>query len=117
MVYDREGKYRGGSIANFIAEAGAAEVEISTPLWSVYEDLNERIRPDMYKLFAKNNVIFTPNQTLFTQGNGFLIQENIWSGQERILDEIDLFVFVWYEEGTNNLFEELISSSPTLDIE
>src|SRR5699024_7549385 len=113
----REGKYRGGSIANFIAEAGAAYVEISTPLWSVCEDINERIKPEMYKLFAKNDVFLSPNQTLFNRGDGCLIQRNMWSGQERILDEIDLFVFIGYEEGMNNLFEELTSTSPALDVE
>jgi 2,4-dienoyl-CoA reductase-like NADH-dependent reductase (Old Yellow Enzyme family) len=116
LVYDREGKIRGGSIANFAAEAGASQVELATPLFTVCEDLDETQKPAMYRRLAKNGVVLSPNQLLIGTQNGRLLLRNVWSGRERIVDEADLLVFVGYQAAESGLFEQLAESTPDLEV-
>ncbi|MFD1414962.1 oxidoreductase [Oceanobacillus jeddahense] len=117
LIYDREGKYRGGSIANFAAKEGALKVELATPIWSVCEDLDEMQKAEMYRLLAKNNIKLSPNQYLSSQeGNRFFLQD-IWSGDERTLEEKEIIVLVGYELGDNKLYEELSSNAPKMEVQ
>ncbi|MFD1065999.1 oxidoreductase [Oceanobacillus locisalsi] len=116
LVYDREGKFRGASIAKFAAEAGASQVEIVTPLWSVSEDLDQMQKPRLYLLLAKNNVILTPNQTLVGQKNQNFLLEEVWSGRERVVEDVDVIVFVGYQKAQDELYEQLLKASPNLDV-
>src|SRR5699024_12054116 len=54
--------FRSASIANFAANAGASQVELVTPLWSVCEDLDAMQKPELYRLLAENQVVLSPNQ-------------------------------------------------------
>ena len=116
LVYDREGKICGGSIANFAAEAGATRVELATPLFSVCEDLDETQRPAMYRRLAINGVVLSPNQLLVGPRDGRLLLRDVWSGRERMVDEADLLVFVGYQAAESELFELLTEAAPDLEV-
>jgi len=116
LVYDREGKIRGGSIANFAAEVGASHVELATPLFAVCEDLDETQKPAMYRRLAKSGVVLSPNQLLIGNRNGRLLLRDVWSDRERIVDEADLLVFVGYQAAETGLFEQLAESVSDLEI-
>lgn len=117
MVYDRESKFRGASIANFIANEGASEVEIVTPLWSVCEDLDEMQKPEMYRLLGENNVKLSSNQQLAGQKDGYLLLNDVWSEDERVVDEVDLVVFVGYQVAEDTLYEQIKKVIPELSVQ
>lgn len=116
LIHDREGKYRGGSIANHVTQNSALHVELASPLWSVCEDLDEMQKAEMYRLLAKGNVKLSPNKTLVNK-DGKLFQKDIWTGVSRIVKEDEVVVLIGYEHGDNELYEELISNSPDLDVQ
>jgi hypothetical protein len=116
LVYDREGKIRGGSIANFAAEAGASKVELATPLFAVCEDLDEIQKPPMYRRLAKNGVVCIPNQILAGQRDGNLLLRDAWSDQERVIRGCDLVVFVGYRVAASELFDSLSETEPGLEL-
>lgn len=117
MVYDQEGKFRGASIANFIANAGASNVELVTPLWSICEDLDEMQKPEMYRLLGENNVILSPNKQLAGQMNGNFLIKDVWSQDTRTVDEVDLVVFVGYQTAEDELYEQVKQVAPDLDVQ
>ncbi|MFD1606975.1 FAD-dependent oxidoreductase [Oceanobacillus luteolus] len=117
LVYDREGKYRGGSIANFAVEEGAIDVELASPLWSVCHDLDEMQKAEMYRFFAKNNVKLSPNTELSVQDENQLFLRDIWSGHKRAVEEDKIIVLVGFETGENSLYEELKSNAPDMDVD
>ncbi|TRM10570.1 FAD-dependent oxidoreductase [Lentibacillus cibarius] len=116
MVYDREGKFRGASIANFAANAGAAQVELVTPLWSVCEDLDAMQKPELYRLLAENQVVLSPNQQLAGQKDGHLLLRDVWSGNERRVDDVDLVIFVGYQTAEDTLYEQVKQADPQVDV-
>lgn len=116
LVYDREGKFRGGSIANFVAEAGVSRVELATPLFAACGDLDETQQPAMYRRLAKNSVVLSPNQELMGKRNRRLLLRDAWSGRERTVEDVDLVVFVGYQEAESGLFEALRDSAPELEL-
>jgi N,N-dimethylglycine/sarcosine dehydrogenase len=116
LVYDREGKYRGGSIANFVAEAGASRVELVTPLFAVCEDLDEVQKPATFRRLAKNDVVLSPNQLLAGQRDGHLLLSDEWSGRKRVVEEADLIVFVGYQAAEDTLFEPITNASPDIEV-
>ncbi|HLR63047.1 MAG TPA: FAD-dependent oxidoreductase [Lentibacillus sp.] len=117
MVYDREGKFRGASIANFAANAGASQVELVTPLWSVCEDLDAMQKPELYRLLAENQVVLSPNQQLAGQKDGYLLLNDVWSGNKRLADEADLVVFVGYQTAEDALYEQMKQADPQLNVQ
>ncbi|GAA0434017.1 dimethylglycine demethylation protein DgcA [Lentibacillus halophilus] len=117
IVYDREGKFRGASIANVAANAGASQVELVTPLWSVCEDLDAMQKPELYRLLGENQVILSPNQQLAGQRDGYLLLKDVWSGNERRVDEADLAIFVGYQTAEDALYEQLKQADPHLDVQ
>ncbi|QQK81049.1 FAD-dependent oxidoreductase [Salicibibacter cibi] len=117
LVYDREGKFRGPSIANFAAEAGASQVEIATPLWSISEDLDEMQKPELYRLLSEKNVTMSPNKNLFKTKEGTPVLEDKWTGTKRRIEKDEMIVLIGYEEGDNRLFDQLKSAAPDLEVE
>lgn len=116
LVYDRESKFRGASIANFAAREGASQVELVTPFWSVCEDLDEMQKPEIYRLLAENGVIRTANQRLIGTKNHNLLLADVWSEQERQVDNIDRVVYVGYEKAEDHLYDQLKHISPELNV-
>lgn len=116
LVYDREGRYRGTSIANHIAGLDVAHVEVATPMWSVSEDLDEIQKAVMYRLMAKLEVKLNPNKNLIVKDDQAVLKD-IWSGSEETLEDYDYIVFVGYEQGDNALYEHLTSLAPNLNIQ
>ena len=116
LVYDREGKYRGGSIANFVVEAGASRVELVTPLFAVCEDLDEVQKPATFRRLAKNDVVLSPNQLLAGQRDGHLLLSDEWSGRKRVVEEADLIVFVGYQAAEDTVFEAITNASPDIEV-
>ncbi len=116
LVFDREGLIRGGSIANYIAEAGAASVELATPLLAVCQDLDPTQQPAMMRRLARNRVVGSPNQDLTSQRNGLLRLRDVWSDHVRELADIDLAVFVGYRRAVHGLEAELHELVPQLEI-
>jgi dimethylglycine catabolism A len=116
LVYDREGKYRGGSIANFVAEAGVSRVELATPLFAVCEDLDEVQKPATFRRLAKNDVVLSPNQLLAGQRDEHLLLSDEWSGRKRVVQEADLIVFVGYQAAEDTLFQPITNASPDIEV-
>ncbi|WP_160112445.1 FAD-dependent oxidoreductase [Salicibibacter kimchii] len=117
IVYDREGKFRGGSIAHFAAEAGASQVEIATPLWSISEDLDEMQKPELYRLLSEKNVTMSPNKHLVKTRDGIPVLKDKWTDRKRIIEKDEMIILIGYEEGDNRLFNQLTSAAPDREIE
>jgi hypothetical protein len=107
---------RGGSIANYIAEAGASRVELATPLLAVCQDLDPTQQPAMMRRLARNRVLGSPNQDLASPRDGLVRLRDVWSDQVRELADIDLAVFVGYRRAVHGLEDELHELSPQLEI-
>jgi len=107
LVYDVEGAYRGGSVANMAAESGAGEVELATPLGMVCQELDKLQQPSMYRRLSENHVVWSPNQRLVQTTEGSALLRDHWSDEERSLDDVDLVVFVGYRQARSALFASL----------
>ncbi|QQK77241.1 FAD-dependent oxidoreductase [Salicibibacter cibarius] len=117
LIYDREGKFRGSSVAHFVAEKGASQVEIATPLWSVAEDLDEMQKPELYRLLTEKNVTMSPNKHLLTTKEGYHVLEDTWSESKRDIEKDEMIIFIGYEEGDNRLLDQLKSAAPELAVQ
>ncbi|QDI91110.1 NADH:flavin oxidoreductase [Salicibibacter halophilus] len=117
LVYDREGKFRGGSVAHFAAEKGASQVEIATPLWSVAEDLDEMQKPELYRLLAEKNVALSSNKNLVKTKEGHHVLEDMWSETKRNVEKDEIIVLIGYEEGDNRLFNQIKAAAPELEVQ
>ncbi len=115
LVYDPEGLNRGGSIANFAAEAGAASVELATPLLTVCQDLDPTQQPAMLRRLARNRVVCSPNHVLVEPEGGRLVLKHAWS-EEKLQVEADLAVFVGYRRAASGLEDELRAARPDLQV-
>lgn len=118
LVYDVEGGFRGASIANFIAEAGASSVELATPLGSICQELDKLQQPWMYRKLCENSVTWSPNSKVVVasggrQGVGLT---HLWSGKTRTLNMCNLVVFVGYRTANSGLLNLLRSSEVPVDI-
>lgn len=113
LVYDAEGGYRGGSIANFAAEAGAATVELATPLGMVCQELDKLQQPPMYRQLSRNRVAWSPNQEFVSLESGPVLR-NWWSDAERPLDDVDLVIFVGYRKARSQLHSSIEALAPSL---
>ena len=102
LVYDREGEIRGGSIAVFAAQSGAAEVELVTPLASVCAGLDPTQLPSMRRDLAAHGVRCTPDEELESTSDGPVLR-NIWSDRTRGLDSFDLIVSVGFRSARTHL--------------
>ncbi len=111
LVYDIEGRARGGSIALWAAAAGAARVELVTDLVSICEELDPTQKPSIYRLLAQRGVICRPSQALAGARNGFPVFADVWSGELTTADTIDLAVFVGYRRALAGLAGELEGQS------
>lgn len=116
VIYDAGGK-RGGYVANYIAEKGAAKIELFSPLETVCADLDLTNRPEMYKSLAKNNVICTPNKDLVGHREGALVLQDTWSKTKHEIINADLIVFAGFRVSINKLEDEIRSKKPNLNIE
>ena len=114
LVYDIEGGYRGGSIANVVAEAGAGRVELATHMGMVCQELDKLQQPAMYRTLSRNMVVWSPNVTLGLSSNGELSLRNHWSGVERSVAEMDLIVYVGYREAKATFYASLREARPSL---
>lgn len=108
LVYDVEGRARGGSVALRLAGDGARRVELATDLGSVCEELDPTQKPSMYRLLAEREVICSPNQRLGRAGDAMLLVDT-WSGRSRAVEGVDLVVFVGYRVAEAALGAELAS--------
>nr|WP_246407048.1 FAD-dependent oxidoreductase [Geomicrobium halophilum] len=117
LIYDREGKFRGGSVANFAAEAGASQVEIATPSWSVSEDLDEMQKPELFRLLSEKKVTLSPNKNLVKTKEGNHVLEDKWTDTKRSIEKDEMIILIGYEEGDNSLFNQLKSSVSDLDVQ
>lgn len=115
LVFDVEG-LRGGYAANFLAEAGASRIELVSPLLTVCEGLDSTNQPPMYRRLAKNNVVCTPNQTLAGEREVALIMRDVWSDQERVVEDVDLIVFAGIRVAMDTLTDSLYRAEPSLEI-
>ncbi|EZH65900.1 hypothetical protein DH09_13805 [Bacillaceae bacterium JMAK1] len=115
-IQDREGYYRGVSIANYVKEKGASTVELATPYWSVAVDLDEMQKPALYKKLGNHKVTLSANKELVQQENGGLYQKDIWSQKQHSLDSVDLIILVGYERGTNTLYEQLTKEKASYNV-
>ncbi|MBD1382966.1 oxidoreductase [Metabacillus arenae] len=106
LVYDR-GARRGGYIANYLAEAGAAKVELLSTRQTVCEELDSTNQPSMYRSLAKNGVIYHANQLLHGVRDGTIVIQDAWSEQQRTADDMDLIVFAGFSKSNIDLAEEL----------
>jgi 2,4-dienoyl-CoA reductase-like NADH-dependent reductase (Old Yellow Enzyme family) len=117
LVYDAEGKIRGASAANLAAEAGAARVELATPLFAVCEDLDVTQRPNVYRRMAKNGVVLSPNQSLADRQNSEgPVLKDAFSDEERVVRDADLVVFVGYQASVDGLADSLSEARPGLEV-
>jgi 2,4-dienoyl-CoA reductase-like NADH-dependent reductase (Old Yellow Enzyme family) len=116
LVYDTEGYARGGSAAVIAATAGAARVELATPLLSVCEDLDPTQKPSMYRSLARHEVICSPNQVLVGQRNGALWLRDAWSDRERLVEDADLIVFTGYRQAQSGLGDALDGAAVGLEV-
>jgi hypothetical protein len=116
LVYDTEGYTRGGSAAVIAATAGAARVELATPLLSVCEDLDPTQKPSMYRSLARHEVICSPNQVLVGQRNGALWLRDAWSDRERLVEDADLIVFTGYRQAQSGLGDALDGAAVGLEV-
>lgn len=103
LVYDIEGAYRGGSIANLVAEAGAERVELATPLGMVCQELDKLQQPSMYQNLCRNSVQWSPNMKLSRDDCGFKLT-NHWSGVDRRLGQVNVIVFVGYRRANTEFY-------------
>ncbi|QQK77743.1 FAD-dependent oxidoreductase [Salicibibacter cibarius] len=116
LIYDQEGKFRGASISNFIANAGASQVELATPLWSVAEDLDEMQKPEIYRLLTQNNITLLPNHSLIGQKDEGIQLSNVWSDHKKIIKDADLVVLVGYQSAENRLYDQIAQVIPDLEL-
>ncbi|MFD1066002.1 oxidoreductase [Oceanobacillus locisalsi] len=116
IVYDREGVYRGSSAALFAAEEGAKKVEIVTPHWSISDKLDDMRKAEMYSLLGKNKIMHLPNKELTVDQNDQLVIKDIFSNEDRIVEDNALVVLVGFEEGDNILYENIKSSLPEVKL-
>ncbi|WP_408011193.1 FAD-dependent oxidoreductase [Pseudalkalibacillus sp. A8] len=115
VVYDRGAK-RGGYVANFIAKAGASNVELLTPLQTVCEELDSTNKPSMYRSLAKNGVKWTANQILQGERNGTLVIRDAWSDVKHVIEDVDLIVFAGFSKSNNNLEEQFIKRNLGIEV-
>lgn len=115
LVYDAGG-LRGGYAANVAAEAGAVRVELATPLLTVGEDLDVTNKPSMYRRLAKNGVVQLPNQILAGQQDGDLLLRDVWSEEQRVIQDVDLIVFAGHQETIDGLQDALSDAEPDIDV-
>lgn len=116
LVFDREGQYRGGGVSNRIAELGAGEVTLATPLLTVCQDLDPTQQPAMLRRLARNHVRTVPNVELLPAESGQLRLRGIWSHEITPVGEIDLAVFVGWRQARSGLEEELRERGTGLEI-
>lgn len=115
LVYDAGGQ-RGGYVANLIAEAGASHVELASPLLTVGEELDMVNEPAMYRRLAKNKVLCTPNQVLAGQREGALLLRDMWSDEERAVQDVDLIVFAGHRVAEDKIADSLSATQSELDV-
>lgn len=104
LVYDIEGGYRGGSVANIVAEAGAQSVELATPLGTVCQELDKLQQPSMYQNLCRNLVQWSPNMKLSEDDSGFILT-HLWSGADRRLGPVNIIVFVGYRRANTEFYD------------
>ena len=98
------------------AEAGAVRVELATPLLTVGEDLDVTNKPSMYRRLAKNGVVQLPNQILAGQQDGDLLLRDVWSEEQRVIQDVDLIVFAGHQETIDGLQDALSDAEPDIDV-
>lgn len=116
LVYDVEGGYRGGSVANMAAGSGAGRVELATPLGMICQELDKLQQPSMYRQLSANNVVWSPNQRLVDSEGSSVFLRNHWSEEERSLDDIDLVIFVGYRQARSQLYASLQDTDASFGI-
>lgn len=116
FVYDIEGGYRGGSIANFVAGAGARTVELATPLGAICQELDKLQQPAMYRELCDNSVVWSPNAKLAVTGASGVRLEHQWSGVSRDLSSVDLFVCVGFRKANSSFARALRDSGVVVEI-
>lgn len=116
IIYDREGVYRGASLALYIAEKGAESIEIATPHWSVCDNLDDMRKAELYKLLGKNKIHLSANKKLiFTSANQLTLKDT-FTDEQRNIQEDDFIVLVGFEEGENTLYENLLKTTPEVKL-
>ena len=115
LVFDREGVYRGGGIANRVAEDGGA-VTLATPLLTVCQDLDPTQQPAMLRRLGRNRVVAMPNVDLLPADGGPIRLRGIWSDDEVTFDDLDLAVFVGWRHAEGGLEDELLAERPDLEV-
>lgn len=116
LVYDIEGGFRGGSIANLAAESGAVWVELATPLGMVCQELDKLQQPSMYRQLSRDHVAWGPNQYLTVGEGGSPVLQHCWSEDQRRLPDIDLVIFVGYREANTELYSSLREVGSSFEI-
>jgi 2,4-dienoyl-CoA reductase-like NADH-dependent reductase (Old Yellow Enzyme family) len=116
LVYDAEGRIRGGSAANLAAESGASRVELATPLYAVCEDLDMVQRPAMQRRLSKNGVVRSPNLALAGPRGKALVLKDADSDEERAVEDVDLILFVGYQAAVSKLRDQVCDARPDLEV-
>ncbi|MFS0646272.1 FAD-dependent oxidoreductase [Siminovitchia sp. 179-K 8D1 HS] len=115
LIYDAGAK-RGAYAAIFIAEAGAAKVELLSPRQTVCEELDSTNQPIMYRSLAKNKVICRPNQLLHGERDGAIVFKDAWRDEEQLAGDYDYIVFAGFRKSNNQLKEQIKKLNPRAEV-
>lgn len=115
LVYDRDATFRGGSVANFLAENGAV-VEIACPQWSLADKLDDFRKAEINKIIGSKDINVSVSKELIAVDNKLLVLKDMWRDEERTINKDELIVLVGFQTGDNGLYMELKKNYPNIDI-
>jgi len=114
LVLDDDGHMRGPSAAEYLALQGK-QVEIVTSRWSVGEELDETLRPQVYTRLLKNRVTLTPNTEVREVQPDRVWLRNVWS-EEEAWQPVDTVVLAFGGRAQDRLYHELRDHVPEVHL-
>lgn len=100
---DGEGNWKGISIAELLLDRGK-KVEVISPLDFLAQDIHQASRmPLLRRLFTKG-IIFTPYTAIKEISGRTVVVYNIFTRQERIIEDVDNVVLAYYNKADDQLY-------------
>jgi len=92
--------------ADFLAERGK-KVEMITHISSIGMEIEAFTRVPLLMRLGRNKVKMSPSTELKEVRGRTVVVADVWSGEERTIEDVDSVVFAWYHQANNSLYRSL----------